>query len=248
MKRALIIILFLFTAAIASYSQLPYRPMLEEGKSWIYEKHVSELVGYADNWEEIYDEYISYPRYTIMGDTLINEVRYSRLMYCPEGRTPAYYSALREEGTAVYCIDNGKTEERILQDFGVEYPSIYKWNGDSIDYIQVRGSYYLRHIYDVKYDKIAVEGIGFQYKGILYGMYPMYAAGYNYDFFLRCELNGKTIFTNDDFHPKIVFPTAIQEVQTKKNAASPYYDLQGRRLQNKPGKGVYVSKGRKMVR
>ncbi len=68
-------------------------------------------------------------------------------------------------------------------------------------------------------------------------------------FFSWCELNGKTIFTNDDFHAPAVELSAINTAQTKKNAASSYYDLQGRPLSGKkPGKGVYVSKGKKMVR
>ena len=250
MKRSLVIALQLVIIATASYSQLPYRPMLEEGKVWVYENHHFEMLEIRDNWEIIYDEQISFPRYTIMGDTLINGVRYNKLMCCIEDENPVYNKALREEGTAVYCIDNGKTEEYVLQDFDVnKYPDIFRWQTDSIDYILVDGIYYLRHhYYNQNGQALAVEGIGLEHHGIVYGMHVHLLSGKkDYMFFSWCELNGKTIFTNDDFYTPAVELSAINTAQTKKNAASPYYDLQGRRLQNKPGKGVYVSKGRKMV-
>ena len=63
--------------------------------------------------------------------------------------------------------------------------------------------------------------------------------------FLSCEIDGKTIYTADDFFGQLT--THITDVPKGINARD-FYDLQGRRLLHEPEKGMYIKDGRKYLK
>lgn len=187
-------------------------PMLKEGKSWNYEYHHFE-----ENENEPPTEIVYPVRYTIIGDTVIDNKSYYK-MFQDIDNQKTYYAAYREEGLKVFVRYPLIDEDIIVADF--EYEGLYDPNGyeendpysaikEYIDYIEVDGIQYKRHTY-YENDKemklvIGVEGIGYTNYGLmypsLYGAQPDCVC--DFKIFSSCEVNGKCIFTKDDFYKAV---------------------------------------------
>ena len=185
------------------------RKMLEQGKTWVYNYHHFE-----ENEEEPPTETVYPVRYTIIGDTVIDNKSYYK-MYQEIDNQKTYYAAYREEGLKVFVRYPHYDEDIIVADF--EYEGLYDPNGDEeydpysaikeyIDYIEVDGIQYRRHTY-YENDKdnklvIGVEGIGYTEYGLMYpSIYgPQPDCVCDFKVFSSCEVNGKCIFTADDFY------------------------------------------------
>ncbi len=248
MKRVLTITIFLFTIAIVSYSQLIYRPMLEEGKTWVYSYHHFDEEETNDGTR--YNEEIFDVTFSFQGDTIIGGLKYKRLIRCCNQEIN-YYAALREEGMTLFCIYAETTNEFIIMEFNPTKFENAGYYGIFIDYkdtITVNEREFTRHVYestDEDYRLVGVEGVGFDGCGLVLGMTNILPTCVcDYMDFKACYENGECIFTQEHFHTT----SDVNATHAKERNPSQFFDLQGRRLQNKPGKGVYVSKGRKMVR
>ena len=125
-------------------------PMLKEGKTWVYDYHHFE-----ENEEEPPTETVYPVRYTIIGDTIIDNKPYYK-MYQEIDNQKTYYAAYREEGLKVFVRYPHIDEDIIVADF--EYEGLYDPNGyeendpysaikEYIDYIEVDGIQYRRHTY-----------------------------------------------------------------------------------------------------
>ena len=185
------------------------RKMLEQGKTWVYNYHHFE-----ENEEEPPTETVYPVRYTIIGDTVIDNKSYYK-MYQEIDNQKTYYAAYREEGLKVFVRYPLIDEDIIVADF--EYEGLYDPNGyeeddpysaikEYIDYIEVDGIQYRRHTY-YENDKdnklvIGVEGIGYTEYGVMYpSIYgPQPDCVCDFKVFSSCEMNGKCIFTADDFY------------------------------------------------
>ena len=64
---------------------------------------------------------------------------------------------------------------------------------------------------------------------------------------LSCELNGEVIFTGDGFDQPSISDVAFPQLISKDAHNYNYFDLQGRRIQGLPQRGVYIKDGRKVV-
>ena len=102
-------------------------------KTWEYTYHhfVDSITDYAhldiDN---------PYPiRYTIRGDTVINDISYYKMYLEVDGQS-SYYAAYREEGLKVYVCLRGKDKEDIAADF--EYEGLYDPEGYEKEYDKVQ--------------------------------------------------------------------------------------------------------------
>ena len=187
------------------------RKMLEQGKTWVYDYHHFE-----ENEEEPPTETVYPVRYTIIGDTVIDNKSYYK-MYQEIDNQKTYYAAYREEGLKVFVRYTHYDEDIIVADF--EYKGLYDPNGygyeeydpysaikEYIDYIEVDGTQYKRHTYyeNDKNNKlvIGVEGIGYTGYGLMYpSIYgPQPDCICDFKVFSSCEVNGKCIFTADDFY------------------------------------------------
>ena len=260
-KSLFYILLFIMSTRVCAQSESP-RHMLEEGKSWIYNYHHFESRDTeGDPYMDPYTEDIYPVRYTIIGDTVIDNKSYYK-MYREVDNKKSYYAAYREEGLKVYMRNPEfyDIKNMIVADF--EYEGLYSLVGEKeekyskikeyIDYVEVNGIQYRRHTYYVNEvdEKLAigVEGIGYYYNGLnypsIYGV--VLSCICDYEEFVSCEVNGKTIFDYSDFLKEGV-TTSVSSIGDKSDSADHIYDLQGRRLSATPQKGVYIQNGKKKL-
>lgn len=119
---------------------------------------------------------------------------------------------------------------------------------DYKDTITVNGREFTRHVYestDEDYRLVGVEGVGFDGCGLVLGMTNILPTCVcDYMDFKACYENVACIFTQEHFHTT----SDVKAIHTKGSNPSQTFDLQGRQHINKLGKGIYVSKGKKMVR
>ena len=213
MRILLSLLSLLVTLGMSAQSKASYHSLLEEGKSWVYDYHHFEEHENEPTTEKVYPV-----RYTLLGDTLIGDKSYYK-MYQEQDNQTAYYGAYREEGLKVFARFPLIDKDIIVADF--EYKGLYDPDGynendsystikEYIDYIEVDGIKYRRHTYyeSEKEDRlvIGVEGIGYTKYGLkypsIYGPEPDCLC--DYEVFASCELNGKCIFTNEDFYKEAV--------------------------------------------
>ena len=187
-------------------------------------------------------------------DTIIDNRRYAKLYRQEEDENPEYWMALREEGTTIYEYAKDATEEkrhiefnpRFFNETGIEPP--FTVATEEIDCITVNGRPFIRHTYkdDGGASLIAVEGIGYQERGVL---------DMNFEYlksdilsFESCYENSEFIFSATDFYKSgdTTDIKATNHVQRTKNNI--LFDLQGRRLNTEPKHGVYIQNGKKVMR
>ena len=252
MVRKLFFIAMLLTPLFAYCGNLPY-PMLKQGKTWVYDYHHYEERGTGEVFD--YEEEVFEVSYTIQGDTVIGGVPYVKVIR-QQDDTSTYYAAMREEGTAVFCVMAGRSNEHTTLDFDpIKLSSILKIYGNYTErkeIIKVNGREFIRHIYEpddflFSPKLIGVEGIGF-YGGLIHDMYEeLPTCICDYDSFKACYEDGECIFTEEDFR-KPSETTTVWSITTATTEDSPdIYDLQGRRLSATPQKGVYIQNGKKIV-
>lgn len=63
---------------------------------------------------------------------------------------------------------------------------------------------------------------------------------------IDCSVNGKSVYRKDEYE-QLMNASSIRQSCHKENMSRTLYDLQGRRLNNKSTKGVYIENGRKVV-
>lgn len=240
-----------------------FRPMLMDGKTWVYEYH-----HYIDQKDAILPkDSVFFVSYTLFGDTIIDDKKYYK-MYREENGNKSYYASYREERKKVYMrthhpISPEYEKEFVVVDFeyeglcgpGDESDYLYYDIKETIDYVCVDGYQYRRHKYYEK-DKdnvlaIGVEGVGFLGHGLghpnLYGPEPDCLC--DYQIFTSCFENGKMIFSSSDFTKKGT-PTAIPRLTEIKNTNTyiqEHYDLQGRKVTTPKKNGIYIKNGKKFL-
>ena len=64
---------------------------------------------------------------------------------------------------------------------------------------------------------------------------------------IDCSVNGKSIYRVDDYEHLMASSSIMPLPHNVTKPSSILYDLQGRRINGKPGKGVYIESGRKVV-
>jgi len=214
--------------------------LFREGLSW----RVSSFLPPSD-----YTEY----NYVFSGDTIINDKQYKKLL-----RDGKYYCAFRKESNRYYMEEAG--EDILAYDFDAKVGTEHK-NSEmtfrimSVDTIEVRGRYLRRFdvgavekrengTEDVYFVHRYVEGVGCMLD-IAQVAFAPYCIGRIFKMELLKE-NGQIIFTYDDFNREAFTgeTTKITDVPHTNN--HPVYDLQGRRLNSKPHKGLYIKDGRKI--
>ena len=235
------VLLFLPTNAQNSES------MVQEGRTWncqdIYpdDPH-SEDPGYYEH-DSAY--YVIPRTYVLRGDTTIDANIYKK-MYCNE----RYCCAMRQDNQKVFSVAEGTEEEQLNYDFSMEKGmSIMRQTEilkiEDVDMVFVEGIFRKRLIV---YDDakmlvdIWVEGIGSI--GGPVATWQLGAATPVHEM-VSCMQDGCLLFSvSDFFQTQSVKPTSYTTVQTDKPLI---YDLQGRRLNAKPTKGVYIQNGKKYV-
>ena len=198
----------------------------------------------------------------VLGDTIFINEKFPdsgwlyRKVYCVDksvyGDTDMhYYGAMREEGTKVYLVPDGKSvsERQLMFDFGLK-------NGEQVE---VGGSV----VKVVKTDSIISEGRKYNRltlqlieNGKGTGRTCHWIEGIGSD----CGLLQPLPWDSSDkmqlvvcdgennIYTQLVETSICETVQEKKSGTKGViYDLQGRQLQGKPEKGLYIKNGKKYV-
>ena len=173
MKKSLLFIIAVVCCMAAS-AAAPERKMLEQGKMWAYVYHHFEEneTGYDESeWESYYQ---------LDGDIVIDERQYMK-MYRWDDRdsNKKYYGAFREdEEGRVYMYNDSEKKDVMVLDFSLHYDEVYFPDVVRIsETIKEYGQLFHRYrykdkvgtddkLYDLGY--VAVEGIGFQGKGLMF--------------------------------------------------------------------------------
>ena len=176
MKHLTTLILALTVCCMTATAAAPVRKMLEQGKTWCYTYH------HFEDHTTGYNESLWLVNYTLNGDTVIDGRQYMK-MYRFDERSfeKKYFGAFREdEEGRVYMYSNFEQGDRMVLDFSLHYDQGYFPDVTRIsETIKVSGRLFCRYryqnvspdgdIYDLGY--IAVEGVGFLGKGLMFDPY-----------------------------------------------------------------------------
>lgn len=234
----------------------------KEGKTWNYIFfHVEDIVSYRDPYS-----------YVVRGDTVIDVLSYKKIYHQKDGKERLAFM-MREDGSKVFKRHPNE-EEKLFFDFGRDDVGlVYHWKSEDFDFIanwmifaidsvQVNDNLFRRYYCYLQYAKTEqdtvderdaqyrdywVEGIGSARYGIEANNLEMHdrAPGVT-EYFVSCYENGKCIFTAEDF----ARPAYTTDMQTFRNSTlqeEPFYNLQGRMLQQTPKKGVVIQNGKKYL-
>ena len=223
-------------------------------------------------WEEILvDPYMEAEAsdvwfYEIDTDTLIGNVAYKKVM-----RNKVFSGiCIREDGDKIWLLTKEYPTEILLYNF--DWESNHEIVTEFLK-AQNNGNYELRwdtiHVGDCP--SALIKGKNYQYfrenftRSLIRGIgkvtelnrYPC-LLGYREGWVIKPGLefhkvhwiqrNGVEIFRSEDpYEWTVDVPTGIDSDKSINNPPSTVYDLQGRRLNGKPDKGVYIENGRKRV-
>jgi len=276
MSKKYIFSSMLMLLSLMSYGQ-QYQSMLIDNKLWLYESRISSFDEYIASTAGLflYGDTIINNRlckkmfYTPDRITLdLTVYPWELVVFEHLGLCGKYDSAWYEDGKKVYRIMDNSTEAVLMFDFGLAVGDRLPQN-ESLAYcyddsIKVGNNTYRRMRFveadrkgePILSDWCLVEGIGGN-EGILYTEFqipPENADSYYIEKFQECWLwnrsNPEPLFSSGCFlFDSINSSTDLQhEVSVSNGSASGYFDLQGRRLTEKPSRsGIYIQNGRKYV-
>lgn len=256
------VLLFVVVCATFSHAQTGVLPLLEEGKRWVVRS-----IGT--------DPYYPEPNYfeeMLKGDTVIGGIHFMReyARAYNEGEEPgkwgptAFY--LGEDGEKVYKY-NARTGEPAKMFMKLDFSlfagddlSVEDWEWDytvvavgdttfldATDqqqrrYLEVKSKWYP---YSTSPSVTWVEGIGsltFAIDNVIWGLYK----GFSQSELVECTLGDVVLYKKNAAEGD---KTRVDELlgYNDSHHAAAVYDLQGRRLAEKPRRGLYIQGGRKYV-
>lgn len=231
----------------------PYHPLLKDDKHW-YGKEVASAL----SKEFVCDYYLS-------GDTVISGETFFKCYratnrYTQEGYDSAYYAALQESDRRIHAVERNSTEKKMIIDFNLqvgdslhlaldgELYSIVPKGGnvhyalEKIDTVTAcDGSQLKRYWFKGNpegpwYDQW-IEGVGTNSYPFIWNFF---ISSYVYEL-AGCYEDGTL------FYGTTVPDDIIQSKQSRyDNNISHLYDLQGRKLQHTPQRGIYIKNGKKL--
>lgn len=272
MKR-LFIFLFLIAFFFQMNAQNNYRPFVEEGKTWNYIIYTNKTKYDEETGKKIYVEFPA--RLIMKGDTIVDGTEYKKVIHeseedwldWEEEESKNLYAVVREEGKKVYLryfYDYGSPPSRevLIYDFGLnigdsfaedfhgtgydlfstklKLESIEEKDGKRIFFFSTNDSYNPKRQW--------MEGAGGRY-GL--GLEEVFENPTCIDCTLyfptlvSCAL-GDEVLCSFDKEGNVVL--GVEEVKADVNKDKFVYDLQGRRLNAEPERGVYIKNGKKIAR
>ena len=228
MRKLLLLMTTLFS--LAANSQEIYESFLQDGKVWTFSD---------DNyWIDKHEKFTMF----IQGDTIIDGNACKKVY---RNDLNNYQYALSEDSKAIYIYFNGK-EKEMLYDFNKEVGDKFSADYDEeiigvIDTVKVGERFFRRFISENVERIVWIEGIGGQFNLEI----PFPNVG-NTVTFVSCEQDGEMLITASDFYKPSI--AGIESLQNEGlNTRTSLFDLQGRRLNHKPQKGIYIENGKKKV-
>lgn len=226
-----------------------YIPFVEEGKVW-------NCNAFSPVYGSLIDTDVIF---RISGDTLINENAYKKV-YCRFDKyfgseEQQYYCAVREEDCRVFIIESEKEVEKLLYDFS--NPQEKKTlSYDERAFIRLPGYhpkripknqfvFSLRNpINEESFIGTWLEGAGNIYTNPFGFEFIDEDATFGFPISVFSCINGEEKYLYDRTWNSV--PNSIQEINKESNDSN-IYDFQGRRLSDKPDKGLYIQNGKKYV-
>ena len=237
--------------------EMDYRPLIEEGKTWLCQ-------GYKGGDVMTTDGYYLYSCY-LKGDTVVGS-HHCKKMYMYNNQNlgeTTYEGAFYEESRRVYRFLPGQEDALLMYDFSLD-------NGDETTvHCASTGIWHLRKVADVyqMYDGKPLHvtilseeeplkmGCWMDGVGVLSRFCVMNPAGFSLMVgimgagVIECSVNGEILYRSSDYStitgidsPRITMHSGSITPKTLN-----VYDLQGRRLQGKPEKGIYIQDGKKYL-
>lgn len=229
--------------------------LVSEGRQWWYRNDDMSVSVYGVD-----------SRMVLKGDTAIAGITWKKLYYIKTpGSVPVYRKALREENGRVYELPDGG-QERLLLDFTLGVGDRYTPDGSedrflevvAVDTILSAGIARRRLILQQYVNKVETnlttwtEGVGSECGidqpalwsdwGVLYQNGHHTFNYYLLSFYGCADKDGECIYGMIPSNE-----TAITKIPFKPRSKVHSYDLQGRRLMEKPEKGVYIENGKKYL-
>lgn len=232
---------------IQVHAQNSFLPVLTEGKVW----YCAQTYYTAD-----FDLPFTM---TVCGDTIAGEQTCKKLCF-EYGRSEGYpeltvihgnEAAWEDDGALYYWGWDDESEDYApLQvcNFGLNVGDD-AWNSKvvKVDTIEVRGVQRRRLTLDYVPDIVWVEGIGVNIDKWPRLCEEVVPSDFLWNRVDSCYEDGKLIFTKEDFFA----PAVTNGISTAKSATTDddrIYDLSGRRIECPNAKGIYIKKGRKILR
>ena len=240
MKKCILVILSICLSISESICQ-DYLPFVVEGKIWNLENRKRK-----DYWpEKDYDDTATQMTCELREDVEINGRVYKK--YYQNGQ---HIGNLREEGKRVYryinnhdvlLYDFGMQEGDAIENYGLEYVLAHRDEfescGNTLHRMEVVSQEHFGYDYPKSVANYWIEGIG-----ALEGpLAPFYAdmVGGTETTLVSCYIGNKCIYRKEDYPDEVVLPSAKNHTISQ----ATLYDLQGRQLQQKPSRGMYIQGG-----
>jgi hypothetical protein len=220
-----------------------YRPLVKEGKQWNYGQYIREATSYL-----------------LKGDTIINGQEYKKAWKKCEAEFNDdewhYHAAIRELDRHVYYIADGQDKDTLMYDFSLKHGDSYFFYPEvqlrviSIFYGYIRNELYKYIGYSLYFTGGGGGGVACQVMegiGSLYELFHPWESYKNPVF--SCYEDDQLIYSSDDWSEFFSSYTFIEPVPTQRQSSeSSLFDLQGRRLNAVPARGLYIKDGRKYVK
>lgn len=236
MKKSYFFLLFLLLS-VQTWGQEAYTLFLEEGKVWKYDYNSPNGTTYQKSL-------------IVKGDTVIDGKAYMRISDVATGRCE---HAMREDGGKVYSSWDGN--EVLVYDFSLNTGDVFTTQSVNATVVAVKTvvvdgrSFRALDVRDNENDLQPnwwVEGVGSM--NYLTNSIPLPGDYYT---FQQCLLGERVLFSLSDFEHN-VWPEkgtidGVKSVRVETPVVNALFDLQGRRLNGKPSKGIYILNNRKII-
>jgi len=237
--------------------QASQEPLLSEDKCWTMSYKLA-----VPNGSTIIEETV------LRGDTIISGIHFMKryVRECRQGEelpeTWNEWSYIGQEGSKIYLYNSRTKELNPIMDFGLNVGDVFTLYTDEIDLRvaavtdtiiasssdkRARKCLYLEmELFGVCSEAdIWVEGIGSLIYGIT-GMNVMYTGSDSY--LEKCVEEDRILYSRSGDATDIGEASPLNDKGEMINdKRSGVYDLQGRKLTQKPQKGIYILNGRKVV-
>lgn len=254
-----------------------YHPFLKEGKVWNIRLDEGGLYDVIEGQFYRYSQTTYYSLSisgdTVVGDKTYKKMyrrptTVVRKYYAPAemagkeetfdltGECTLWHELWREEGQKVYAYLYDKEELRY--DFSAEPGMMVNVSSVSTDILSIddislygknlRRFHIAMHDYQDQYDRVWIEGVGHPDGPFrVWGLEVNDGRSYQ---LLSCYEDGECIYSVEEYEKMKqnlpILNRPISELSTYPGNV-PLFDLQGRRLKDKPASGVYIQNGRKVV-
>ena len=269
MKKAKLFIMLLFTFGMTAQAQIDYRPMAEDGKMWetqiglimenVYDCLIKgDTLINGENWKKVYKGIgwpmeLEKPYYAAIRDegkkvyAIAKGSNRARLLYDFGLKVGDLARCGIESNDFACLLDKDEKTDNLLG-----YPLFSYLRVERIDTIKVRGQEFrcfTLRLLDAYEERIMfaepviwVEGIG-SGAGPFSPWLPMPTTG----IMINCNEGRDALFLYPYDLPNYQEPDFIRSVQSDMNESDVIFNLLGRQLQGKPGHGIYIQNGRKVV-